>query len=134
MISDQAAFCPKCGAQFPRAAAPMPNNFQVDTFLSIHGKELPEVQLPYIRQRLLAMDPNRLSQLNMIQLKSTTTMLIISLFLGGWGVDRFMLGEVGLGILKLLTCGGCGVWTIIDWFLITDKTKEWNFAKIYPYL
>jgi TM2 domain-containing membrane protein YozV len=57
-------------------------------------------------------------------------MLIISIFLGGWGVDRFMLGDTGLGIGKLLTGGGCGIWAIIDWFMIQDATKQKNFMKI----
>lgn len=44
--------------------------------------------------------------------------LLLSIFVGSLGVDRFYLGYVGLGIVKLVTFGGCGVWTIIDVILI----------------
>lgn len=42
-------------------------------------------------------------------------------FLGSLGIDRFMRGQVGLGVLKLVTCGGCGVWALIDWVICLTK-------------
>ena len=51
--------------------------------------------------------------------------LILSVLVGGLGVDRFYTGYVGLGILKLLTGGGCGIWWLIDVILIaTGKYKD----------
>ncbi len=47
--------------------------------------------------------------------------LIMSIFFGQIGVDRFMMGHVGLGILKLITLGGCGIWWLIDVILIATK-------------
>lgn len=59
--------------------------------------------------------------------------LVISIFLGYLGIDRFMLGQTGLGVLKLVTCGGLGIWTLIDWFLVMDVAKEQNFQKFMMY-
>ncbi len=45
----------------------------------------------------------------------------MSILFGQLGIDRFIMGHVGLGILKLITFGGCGVWWIIDVILIATK-------------
>lgn len=50
--------------------------------------------------------------------KEMVTTAIISWLVGIFGVDRFYLGYTGLGVAKLLTCGGLGIWAIIDLILI----------------
>ena len=47
--------------------------------------------------------------------------LLMSIFFGGLGVDRFMIGKIGTGILKLITFGGLGIWYLIDVVLIATK-------------
>ena len=50
--------------------------------------------------------------------------LLFSIFLGYLGIDRFYMGQVGLGIGKLLTGGGCGVWWLIDIILIATRSSN----------
>ena len=62
--------------------------------------------------------------------KDWTVLLILSILLGGLGVDRFYAGHIGLGILKLLTVGGCGIWALID--IIMVATGKFTDADGLP--
>jgi hypothetical protein len=53
--------------------------------------------------------------------KSYVTTLLLSFFFGVFGVDRFYLGHVGVGLGKLFTLGGLGIWALIDFILIATK-------------
>ncbi|HPF86453.1 MAG TPA: NINE protein [Candidatus Limiplasma sp.] len=56
--------------------------------------------------------------------RSRIVAMFLSLFLGVFGVDRFYLGYTGLGIVKLITVGGCGIWALIDFIRICIGTLE----------
>ncbi len=107
---------------------------KVDMFILANSDKLPEEKVLFIREQLLAMDDSKWSALSTIQFKNPTTTLLLSIFLGGYGIDRFYIGNTGLGIVKLITCGGFGVWWLIDLFLISNATKEQNFNKLQVYL
>ena len=59
--------------------------------------------------------------------KSWLTALLLSIIVGSLGIDRFYLGYIGTGILKLITFGGFGVWWLIDVILIATK---YDFKKV----
>lgn len=103
---------------------------QVEMFLMANGSKFPPEQIMYIRQQLMMLDEQRAASLPMLTFKDPTTALILSIFLGGYGIDRFYIGDTGLGLGKLFTCGGLGIWAIIDWFNIQSATRDKNFEKL----
>lgn len=103
---------------------------KVDMFIMSNAKYFEPSLLPAIREKLLQTDDSKFLMLQSITYREPILMLIISLLGGTLGVDRFILGDMGLGVVKLLTCGGLGIWTIIDWFLIMERTREVNFEKL----
>lgn len=107
---------------------------KVDIFLMMNGKYFESHQMNLIRESLIAMDDSKWPMLSTLQLKDPTTSLIISILAGNLGIDRFMIGDTGLGVGKLLTCGGLGIWAIIDWFMIQDATREKNMLKLQQLL
>ena len=104
--------------------------YKVNQYLMANAKYFNSRDVMLIRDTLLAADDSKLLPLMSTEFKDPTIMLIISILAGQLGVDRFLLGEVGMGVLKLLTCGGLGIWAIVDWFLIMDKTKDYNNQRI----
>lgn len=107
------------------------SNF-TDSFLSANTGSFPSEQLPSLRQRLSQLDESQANQvIAAANIKNPTTVLILSIFLGTLGVDRFYIGHVGLGVAKLLLAWlTFGIWTIIDWFLIINATKKANLAAL----
>lgn len=107
---------------------------KVDFYIMANQKYFPAEKMVYLREKLMSMDESKFVLLSTLELKDPTTLLIISLLLGNFGIDRFMLGDTGMGVLKLLTSGVCGVLTIIDWCTVQKKAKEANFAQIMTML
>ena len=102
----------------------------VDMFIMSNAKFFESAHLSSIRDQLLQVSEEKWNMISTTQFKDPSTMLIVSVIAGSLGIDRFMIGDTGLGIGKLLTCGGLGVWTIIDWFMIQGATREKNMQKL----
>jgi hypothetical protein len=107
---------------------------KVDLFVMTHAKSFETHQLSYIREKLLALDDSQWIILQHVKIQDPVLSLIVSIVGGSLGIDRFLIGDIGLGIGKLITCGGIGIWAIIDWFLIMDATRARNFSRLQPYL
>lgn len=98
----------------------------VDIFLSNKGNYFPPQALTSIKSVLDNLSSQELFLLNTIDFKDPKMFLVVSILGGTLGLDRFLIGDLGMGVLKLLTAGLCGILTIIDWFKIGDRVREEN--------
>ncbi len=103
---------------------------KIDLFIMTNKKYLPAEKLVYLKDKLLNLSDDKVTLISTIEFKDPTTILLVSIFFGFLGIDRFMIGDTGIGILKLLTVGVCGILTIVDWFTISKKVRELNFNNV----
>ncbi len=103
---------------------------KVDLFITAQGHKFPAERHMAIREMLANSDDIKFFTAMAMDYKDPNTVLILSIVGGNLGMDRFILGETGLGVAKLLTWGGCGIWLIIDWFSAISRAKEYNFTKL----
>lgn len=102
---------------------------QAERLVKMNLDRLDPARYDELMDRLVYMEYNQAAYL-FTKLKTPSTATILSVVLGGWAIDRFYIGDWILGILKILTCGGCFIWWIADWFLIGSATRSNNTKKI----
>ena len=105
-------------------------DFLITSFMTTNQKRFHTADMLRIRESLSKMSNQELLILNGTDFRDPTISIVLSVLVGGLGVDRFYIGDVGLGVAKLITGGGLGVWWLIDLFLIQNKTKD-NNAENY---
>jgi TM2 domain-containing membrane protein YozV len=117
---------------------------QVNQLMTLNLDKIAPESVEMIRERLLNVDEG-VAQAAFASTKSPNMILIVSIFLGELGIDRFMIGNIGLGVGKFLTwvlsIVTCGIgliilipWYIIDLFLVKGATRRYNSNKILQIL
>ena len=106
----------------------------VALFLTEHLNDFPKSQLCFVKEKLLELSDDAFMALNCLDFKNTNNMFLVSLFGGVLGIDRFLVGDTALGLIKLLTMGGIGIFAIVDWFLVKKRTQQYNFDLLLNYL
>lgn len=104
---------------------------KVIAVLNAISDKIPENKMYIFKQKLQAADDDKAEAILCEKIYNPTHILLFSIFLGGFGVDRFLIGDIGLGVAKLLLGWfACGIWPLIDIFLSYKRAKEKNFDKI----
>ena len=97
---------------------------KVDMYVMTNQKYFPAEKIMYLKEKLAAMDESKFTMVSTVELKDPTTILLVSIFLGSLGIDRFMLGDTGMGILKLLTGGCCGILPLLTGSRFLKRLKS----------
>lgn len=108
---------------------------QINDFLKMNKHFFDESKILIIKERLEKLDESRIISLSFIQFRDPKVFFAISWFGGAIGLDRFLIGDVGIGLLKLFL----NVFTffipyLIDLFLIQKRIREKNFQKFLEFI
>lgn len=98
----------------------------VQLFMMKNGECFDMMAAQDVQKKLEELDDSKSGMLMSLSLQKPTIMLIIAILLG-W--ERFFLDDIGLGVVKVLTCYGCGIWWLIDIFSAQRRTYEYNYRK-----
>jgi TM2 domain-containing membrane protein YozV len=102
------------------------DNNQINFWFSINVENFNPNDLPAIKATLEQMDNNQMMFLQSASFKKPSNIFLIA-FLLGW--ERFFLGDVGLGIVKVITGYGCGIWWLIDVFSAKRRAQKYNLQQ-----
>lgn len=118
-------------SQIREAKRPGLTEQQVEQLIAAYGERVPISCLSSLREMLLSTTMSYSEvQVVLMQMKDPIISLILSIVVGYLGIDRFYVDDIGLGIIKLITCGGLYIWWLVDIFLIMGKTRMRNYERL----
>ncbi len=104
---------------------------KVQQLLMQYKELIPGDKLNYLKGALEKASDDAYNSVLMAKTYNKTTTLLLSIFLGGLGVDRFYIGDTGIGVAKLLLGWlTFGIWPLVDIFCTYKKAQEKTFNNI----
>ncbi|WP_306252404.1 TM2 domain-containing protein [Parvularcula sp. IMCC14364] len=91
-------------------------------------------RLVQMRDGLDASEKKQFDDFFFAKRKNQTHLFVTSQFVGDYGIDRMALGQPLIGILKLVTLGGLGIWTLVDYFLIGGSARLKNLRMAEAFI
>lgn len=98
----------------------------VQSFIVKNGECFDVAAAQDVQKQLTEVDDSKAAVIMSMNLHHPTVMLIVAIALG-W--ERFFLNDIPLGIIKVITCYGCGIWWLVDIFTAQRRTYDYNYKK-----
>ena len=95
-------------------------------FIGQHADDFEPTDIPEIKRILESIDESKYFFITGQKYVEANTMLIIAILLG-W--ERFWMDDIAMGVVKVITSGGCGIWWLIDIFSAKKRARKYNFNK-----
>jgi len=103
---------------------------EINNFLAINGEYFPVEYMMFMRENLFKMDEKTFNRIKSFPYKEPSKIMIVAWIGGLFGIDRFMLDQPGIGVLKLLLGWMTfGIWWIADIVTTIGRTRQWNYQK-----
>ncbi len=99
---------------------------RVDFFLAANSSKFESSALMSVRDALEKLNDDQFLAIQSIEYRDPSVIFIIAFFLG-W--ERFWLDDIALGVVKIITCYGFGIWWLIDLFTAFSRAKKYNFKR-----
>lgn len=106
---------------------PVKRKNDIHAYFIFHENYFPSVAWDDVKDYMLGLNEADFDTFQLIPFKNPSTLFWTAFPLGIFGVDRFVLGEVGLGVVKLLTFGQFFIGFVLDSFTIFDRTRNYNY-------
>lgn len=106
------------------------NYQEVESFIFENEKFFNQENIPEIKRVLSLCDEATFEEVKKIRLLNPSVIQLVSVFLGVFGIDRFIVGDLLMGIIKLLTCGIFYIGWIVDIFKIKKSARFRNGIKV----
>ena len=103
---------------------------KVDNFIKEKADYFETEDLNELREFLLKSDDSKWQEIKNYHFINPYAIMYASVFAGFLGLDKYMMGETTLGLLKMITFGGFGVWLVVDWLLVMSDTRRKNLEII----
>ncbi|MBW3020948.1 TM2 domain-containing protein [Candidatus Woesearchaeota archaeon] len=103
---------------------------KVNIWLMANQDKLPSEKIGQLKSTLDKVDNAKIDALMSLELKSPMTIFLLAWFVGWLSLDRFLLGSTGVGIARIITAHGLGIWWLVDLITAMKRTRNYNYNLV----